>query len=320
MTIRSMTGFAQVKGQVNGQLGFTLSLKSVNHRFLDVHFRLPSDSDDLEMKLRRRLKEKLARGHVELTLNIERAVSEDFSLNRQLVGGYLAAYRAAAQEFGLADPPDLNVILRMPGALESAALPADGEMDTAVLSRLEGVGDGVLPFSFVDGALAHGHAGGAKRRNLVELGALRNGELEISLLLEEGGRRIRVILNGIFLADHQLVSVGLEHQEAQWHFDGFRIGGRLIHGDVDGGCPRHERLVKEHATIHGADQHGALADGRKIKVVAAVRVGFGVGHDLHASLQLDEQHIHAGGDFVAVRAVVDDACNRSGVRGGCGEQ
>ena len=51
MSIRSMTGFAQVKGQVNGQFGFTLSLKSVNHRFLDIHFRMPSDSDDLEMKL-----------------------------------------------------------------------------------------------------------------------------------------------------------------------------------------------------------------------------------------------------------------------------
>ena len=46
MSIRSMTGFAQVKGQVNGQFGFTLSLKSVNHRFLDIHFRLPSDSDE----------------------------------------------------------------------------------------------------------------------------------------------------------------------------------------------------------------------------------------------------------------------------------
>src|SRR5271155_4098758 len=81
MSIRSMTGFAQVKGQVNGQLGFTLSLKSVNHRFLDIHFRMPSDSDDLEMKLRRRLKERMARGHVELTLNIERNVSEGFTLN-----------------------------------------------------------------------------------------------------------------------------------------------------------------------------------------------------------------------------------------------
>ena len=58
MPIRSMTGFAQVKGQVSNstgktQMGFTLSLKSVNHRFLDVHFRMPSDSDSLEMKLRR---------------------------------------------------------------------------------------------------------------------------------------------------------------------------------------------------------------------------------------------------------------------------
>ena len=56
MPIRSMTGFAQVKGQVNNALGFTLSLKSVNHRFLDLHFRMPSDSDSLEMKLRRLLK------------------------------------------------------------------------------------------------------------------------------------------------------------------------------------------------------------------------------------------------------------------------
>jgi len=62
MPIRSMTGFAQVKGQVTdprssmpgkSPMGFTLSLKAVNHRFLDVHFRMPSDSDSLEMKLRR---------------------------------------------------------------------------------------------------------------------------------------------------------------------------------------------------------------------------------------------------------------------------
>jgi len=87
MSIRSMTGFAQVKGQVNGQFGFTLSLKSVNHRFLDIHFRMPSDSDDLEMKLRRRLKERMARGHVELTLNIERGVSG--SLRANVVPGEL---------------------------------------------------------------------------------------------------------------------------------------------------------------------------------------------------------------------------------------
>src|SRR5471030_417491 len=97
MPIRSMTGFAQVKSQVGdpqapSRLGFTLSLKSVNHRFLDLHFRLPSDSDSLEMKLRRLLKEKLARGHVELTLNLERGGSESFALNRQIAGGYIQAF------------------------------------------------------------------------------------------------------------------------------------------------------------------------------------------------------------------------------------
>lgn len=137
MSIRSMTGFAQVKGQVNGQLSFTLALKSVNHRFLDLHFRMPPDSDHLEMKLRRRLKENLARGHVELTLNLEQGGSDTLTLNRELVGGYVQAFRAAAATFGLAAEPDLNVILRLPGALDAAALPADAELESAVLSKME---------------------------------------------------------------------------------------------------------------------------------------------------------------------------------------
>src|SRR5215467_913759 len=129
MPIRSMTGFAQVKGQVNSQLSFTLSLKSVNHRFLDLHFRMPSETDSLEMKLRRVLKEKVARGHLELTLSLDRGSNEGFALNRELVGGYIKAFRAAAAEFGLAAEPDLNVVLRMPGALDAGGAPASMGLD-----------------------------------------------------------------------------------------------------------------------------------------------------------------------------------------------
>jgi len=138
MPIRSMTGFAQEKGQVGSQLGFSLSLKSVNHRFLDLHFRMPSETDSLEMKLRRKLKESLARGHVELTLSLQSLSGENFALNRELVGGYIQAFRAAAADFGLAAEPDLNVVLRIPGALDSAAVPADSELESAVLSKLDG--------------------------------------------------------------------------------------------------------------------------------------------------------------------------------------
>jgi uncharacterized protein (TIGR00255 family) len=132
-----MTGFAQVKGQINGKLNFTLSLKSVNHRFLDLHFRMPSESDGLEMKLRRLLKEKVARGHIELTLSIDRGTSDGYGLNRELVGGYIQAFRAAAAEFGLAAEPDLNVILRMPGAMDASSGAAGGELEAAVLGQIE---------------------------------------------------------------------------------------------------------------------------------------------------------------------------------------
>src|SRR5271169_4298857 len=137
MSLRSMTGFAQVKGQITAQMAFALSLKSVNHRFLDLHFRLPSETDSLEMKLRRILKEKLARGHVEVILNLDRSGTNGVALNRQLIAGYVQAFRAAADEFGVEGEPDLNVVLRMPGAMDSGAEKSGDEMETAVLARVE---------------------------------------------------------------------------------------------------------------------------------------------------------------------------------------
>lgn len=131
-----MTGFAQVKSHAGESIAFSLSLKSVNHRFLDPQLRLPPDMDELEMKLRRVLKERLARGHVEVTLNVERRAGEGFGFNRELVGGYVAAFRKAAAEFGATGEPDLNAVFRLPGALgEIASL--DGEFQSAVMAALD---------------------------------------------------------------------------------------------------------------------------------------------------------------------------------------
>jgi len=135
MTIRSMTGFAQVKGLVSN-LAFSLSIKSVNHRFLDLHFRLPAYSDSLEMTLRRVLKEKLARGHVDVNLSFDQGAGA-MALNRPLVSAYVQAFRAAAAEVGIAAEPDLNSVLRLPGALDGAAGPADEELAPAVLPKLD---------------------------------------------------------------------------------------------------------------------------------------------------------------------------------------
>lgn len=141
MKVRSMTGFAQVKEQVSDQLSFTLSLKSVNHRFLDLHLRMPPDSDALEMKLRRMLKEKLARGHVDLILSVQRSANAALGINKELVGGYIQTFRDAAREFAVTAEPDLNAIFKLPGALEGPAGAGgiEPELDAAVTAQVEEV-------------------------------------------------------------------------------------------------------------------------------------------------------------------------------------
>ena len=65
--VYSMTGYASLRGSVRDSVAFTLAMKSVNHRFLDLNLRLPSYCDGLEVQMRRMLKERLRRGHVEVT-------------------------------------------------------------------------------------------------------------------------------------------------------------------------------------------------------------------------------------------------------------
>ncbi len=138
MPIYSMTGFArsQVRASLSSgdQLSYTLSIKSVNHRFLDLQLRLPAGLDALEMELRKALKENLLRGHVDLTLSVDRSSQPAPGYNRELVKNYLAAFAAAREEHGLTGQPDLNAILRLPGALQNDNR-GNGDEDAAALTQ-----------------------------------------------------------------------------------------------------------------------------------------------------------------------------------------
>jgi uncharacterized protein (TIGR00255 family) len=138
MTVRSMTGFAQVRAHVDDELSLALSLKSVNHRFLDLHLRIPAELDGVDIKIRRILKERLHRGHVEVTLAIERGGGAAFAVNRDLVGGYLQTFRAIAEEFGVSAEPDLNAVLKLPGAMNAGVdSDAGAKLEQQVTAALE---------------------------------------------------------------------------------------------------------------------------------------------------------------------------------------
>lgn len=131
--VRSMTGFSRVNGVTSSQVSFVLSLKSVNHRFLDLQFHLPAGMDALEMQCRKLLKENIVRGHVDVRLFIQRQESNPVPrYNPAAIREYLSAFRTAASEHGIHAEPDLNVAFRLPGAWQTAAI--ETEPDQAELA------------------------------------------------------------------------------------------------------------------------------------------------------------------------------------------
>jgi len=122
MPIRSMTGFARVSRSTSlGEL--TVSLKSVNHKGLDLHLHTPVELDSAEPALRSLLRKRLSRGHVQVMVHLKRnaSVVPSSTINEAMLRSWLESFRAAAAQFGLDSQPDLNQALRLPGMLESRA-------------------------------------------------------------------------------------------------------------------------------------------------------------------------------------------------------
>jgi uncharacterized protein (TIGR00255 family) len=119
MPIRSMTGFARVSRSTPfGEL--TLSIKSVNHRGLDLHFHMPPEFDAVEPALRSAVRKRVARGHVQVQALFKRAAGPAVAnvINEPLLRSWLEAFRELAERYGVDSKPDLNQALRVPGMLE----------------------------------------------------------------------------------------------------------------------------------------------------------------------------------------------------------
>jgi uncharacterized protein (TIGR00255 family) len=133
MSVRSMTGFARVRRVLDhGEI--VVSLKAVNHRGLDMHFHVPAELEAIEHEIRAVVKKSVARGHLQVHILFNRALSETPALNRELFRSYVAAFREAVAEFQLSGQPDANAALRVPGMLNAgAAEELDESVTKAVL-------------------------------------------------------------------------------------------------------------------------------------------------------------------------------------------
>jgi uncharacterized protein (TIGR00255 family) len=113
-----MTGFARVRrASPDGEIA--VSIKSVNHRGLDIHFHMSAELDAFEGAIRNAIKGKVARGHLQVHVQFNRtSPAGASSLNRPLLQAYLQAFLEASEELGAECKPDLNAALRVPGMLQ----------------------------------------------------------------------------------------------------------------------------------------------------------------------------------------------------------
>ena len=121
-TVRSMTGYAEARSEHNGW-NLRVSLRSVNHRFLDLRAHIPEGWEAFEPQMRQLVRDHVHRGHVDLTLHVEISRSSGLQIDRKLAAGYLQAIEELRQEFNLAPEPHLVALLRLPGVVASPASP-----------------------------------------------------------------------------------------------------------------------------------------------------------------------------------------------------
>lgn len=137
--MKSMTGYG--RGAVTGDdFSVSVDLKTVNNRFLDIHLRTGSELSPLEPAIKRRISSRLSRGRVDVTVSFERTGQVAYELNRPLIAGYVEALKQMRQDFGISGELDINVIARIPGALQ----PARNGMDERMVAALEEAVDGAL--------------------------------------------------------------------------------------------------------------------------------------------------------------------------------
>lgn len=116
--IKSMTGFGRCEVS-DGSRKFTVEMKGVNHRYLDVNIRMPKKFNLFETAIRNLLKQSIQRGKVDIFVTYEDLSENQASLkyNEQLAGEYLSYFRQMEEKFSLGNDVRVSTLLRCPEVL-----------------------------------------------------------------------------------------------------------------------------------------------------------------------------------------------------------
>ena len=144
--IKSMTGFGRCEVS-EGSRKFTVEMKSVNHRYLDVNMKMPKKLNFFESSIRNELKNYIQRGKVDLFITYEDFSENNVCIkyNRELAGEYMKYLGQMAEEFGLDNDVRVSALSRYPEVLTMEEQVVDEDELWKELQRaLQGAAEGFV--------------------------------------------------------------------------------------------------------------------------------------------------------------------------------
>lgn len=179
--IKSMTGFGRCEISEDNRK-FTVEMKSVNHRYLDVNIKVPKKLNFFEAAIRTLLKEYVGRGKVDIFITYEDYTENNVSIkyNRDVAGEYLKYLNEMAEDFSLDNDVRVSALSRYPEVFTMEEQTIDEASLWKLLKKaIEGAAE-----SFVETRIQEGEN---LRNDLVEK---LEGMLKLVAFIEEKSPRI----------------------------------------------------------------------------------------------------------------------------------
>ena len=118
--IYSMTGFGSARAEAPN-LAVLVEIKSVNHRYLDVHIKIPAEFQNFENIIRQKVSAVFKRGRLDAFIRIDyKRENIKLDVNRSLIGAYVEMMSGLKSEFPIQGDLTLDMIARLPGLVTVA--------------------------------------------------------------------------------------------------------------------------------------------------------------------------------------------------------
>ncbi len=108
--MKGMTGYGRAEGRI-GKFGVVVEVKSLNHRYRDILLKCPQELFPLENQIRRLAQDRVSRGRIEMTIQVERLDKERSRLNLPLLHEYYSLLSKIKDEFNLEEKITLAILL-----------------------------------------------------------------------------------------------------------------------------------------------------------------------------------------------------------------